>query len=213
MPADEHEQADQHSPPATQGSTPPPKASDAERDAALERLREAFVDGRLTDDEFDQRARSALSARTTGDLERLFVDLPTASLPSKALATGDRPVRLTLGILGDVTRRWRWRIAPRSTAVALLGACRLDLRAANLSAPVTTITAVAVVGGIDVVVPPGVRVEQSVYGLFCDATNLVPEQDLPPDAPVVRVRLFGVLGGVETKPKFRFEMRRGISNQ
>jgi hypothetical protein len=147
---------------------------------------------------------------TTGELERLLVDLPTASVPSKASATGDRPVRLTVGVLGDVSRRWR--IAPRSTAIALLGACRLDLRAANLSAPVTTITAVAVVGGFDVVVPLGVRVEQSVYGLFCDATNLVPEQDLPPDAPVVRVRLLGVLAGVETKLKFRFETRRGISS-
>jgi hypothetical protein len=52
-----------------------------------------------------------------------------------------------------------------------------------------------------------------VYGLLCDATDLVPEQDLPPDAPVVRVRLLGVLSGVETKPKFRFEMRRGISSR
>jgi hypothetical protein len=60
-----------------------------------------------------------------------------------------------------------------------------------------------------VIEPAGVRVELSLYGLLCDAANLVPEQDLPPDAPVVRVRLFGVLSGVETKPKFRFEMRHG----
>jgi hypothetical protein len=60
--------------------------------------------------------------------------------------------------------------------------------------------------------PSGTR-RWSVYGLLCDATDLVPEQDLPPDAPVVRVRLLGVLSGVETKPKFRFEMRRGISSR
>jgi hypothetical protein len=41
----------------------------------------------------------------------------------------------------------------------------------------------------------------------------MPEQDLPPDAPLVRVRLFGVLSGVETKPKFRFEMRPGNSSR
>jgi hypothetical protein len=116
-------------------------------------------------------------------------------------------------VLGDTERRWRWTVARRSTAVALLGACRLDLRGAKFSAPVTTITAVAVAGGIDVVVPPGVRVELSLYGLLCDAANLMPEQDLPPDAPLVRVRLFGVLSGVETKPKFRFEMRPGNSSR
>lgn len=32
---------------------PAPKATDADRDAALERLRDAFAKGRLTDDEFD----------------------------------------------------------------------------------------------------------------------------------------------------------------
>jgi hypothetical protein len=64
----------------------------------------------------------------------------------------------------------------------------LDLRAATLTAPVTTITAVTVLSGVDVLVPPGVRVELSVYGLFGSADSLLPEQDLPPDAPVVRVR-------------------------
>ncbi|HKA97430.1 MAG TPA: DUF1707 domain-containing protein [Streptosporangiaceae bacterium] len=39
-------------------------ASDAERDAAAERLQVAFAEGRLADTEFDQRMRSALTART-----------------------------------------------------------------------------------------------------------------------------------------------------
>jgi hypothetical protein len=120
---------------------------------------------------------------------------------------------VTVGVLGEIWRRWRWQPASRSAAVALLGACRLDLRAAELSGPVTTITAIGVVGGIDVVVPPGVRVELNAYGLLCGAANLVPEQDLPPDAPLVRVRLFGVLSGVETKPRFRFEARAGVSSR
>jgi hypothetical protein len=152
MPANEHEHADQHPAREGRGLTPFPKASDADRNAALERLRDAFADGRLTDDELDQRTRAALTARTVGDLEWLLVDLPTASTTPTTPARPGRPVRLTLGVLGDTERRWRWTVAPRSAAVALLGACRLDLRGAKLSAPVTTITAVAVAGGIDVVV-------------------------------------------------------------
>jgi hypothetical protein len=215
MPADEH--ADQPPPWEDHGLTPSPKASDAERDTALERLRDAFADGRLTDDEFDQRARAALHARTTAELEQLFIDLPatastTPTTPVPAART-KRPVHLTVGVLGNTWRRWRWQIAPRSAAVALLGGCRLDLRAATLTAPVTTITAVGLAGGIDVVVPPGVRVELNAYGLLCDAANRVPEQDLPPDAPLVRVRLFGVLSAIETKPKFRFETRPGKSDR
>jgi Domain of unknown function (DUF1707) len=211
MPADEH--ADQEPPPQDHGLTPSQRASDAERDNALDRLRDAFADGRLTDDEFDQRGRAALNARTTGELERLLGDLPVASTNRQAPASGERPVRLTVGVLGDTWRRWRWRVAPRSAAVALLGGCRLDLRGAKLSAPVTTITAVGVVGAFDVVVPPGVRVELNVYGLLCDAEDLVPEQDLPFDAPLVRVRLMGVLSGVATKPRFRFESPPGDSSR
>jgi hypothetical protein len=210
MPADEH--ADQQPPSEDHGPTPSPKASDAARDAALELLRDAFADGRLTDDEFDQRTRAALTARTTGELERLFVDLPSVSVTPMAPGR-ERPVRLTVSVLGETWQRWRWRVAPRSAAVALLGGCRLDLRRAELSAPVTTITAVGVLGAFDVVVPPGVRVELNAYGLLCDAEDLVPEQDLPPNAPLVRVRLVGALSGLAAKPRFRFETRPSSSNR
>jgi hypothetical protein len=127
MPSDEHEQADgpehagQQPPPEDHGLTPSPRASHADRDAALERLRGAFADGRMTDDEFDQRAHAALTARTVGELERLLVDLPAGSTKPMVPASGERPVRLTVGVLGDTWRRWRWRVAPRSAAVALLG--------------------------------------------------------------------------------------------
>jgi hypothetical protein len=188
--------------------TPALRASDADREAALERLRTAFVDGQLTEAEFDQRAQAALTARSRGQLERLLVDLPLTSATSTTPSTAsDRPVRFTVAILGETQRRWRWRVAPRLTAVGVLGGCVLDLRTATLTAPVTTITAVTVLSGVDVLVPPGVRVELSVYGLFGSADSLLPEQDLPPDAPLVRVRCFALLGGVEAKPRLRRDMR------
>jgi hypothetical protein len=40
------------------------RASDTERDAAVERLQVAFADGRLASTEFAERMRSALTART-----------------------------------------------------------------------------------------------------------------------------------------------------
>ena len=51
-------------------------ASDAERDATAERLQVAFAEGRLADTEFDQRMRSALTARTRADLAGVTEDLP-----------------------------------------------------------------------------------------------------------------------------------------
>jgi len=55
------------------------RVSDGERDQAVAELSEHFQAGRLTQDEFDDRSGRALQARTGGDLDGLFTDLPPRS--------------------------------------------------------------------------------------------------------------------------------------
>jgi hypothetical protein len=72
------------------------RASDAERDVAAERLQVAFAGGRIDADEFDQRMRSALTARTRVDLTALLADLPEEAphAPAAAVTTAlAAPVR------------------------------------------------------------------------------------------------------------------------
>ena len=52
------------------------RVSDADRDRVTARLREHFAEGRLTQDELDERISAALSAKTFGDLRRVMADLP-----------------------------------------------------------------------------------------------------------------------------------------
>ena len=52
------------------------RASDRERDAVVQRVQQAFAEGRLDDAEFDERMRAALTARTHADLDLLLADLP-----------------------------------------------------------------------------------------------------------------------------------------
>jgi Flp pilus assembly protein TadB len=52
------------------------RASDADRDAVVDRLRDAAGEGRLEPDELEQRVDAALRARTYGDLAELLADLP-----------------------------------------------------------------------------------------------------------------------------------------
>jgi hypothetical protein len=52
------------------------RASDADRDAVAERLREAATEGRLRTEELERRMESALAARTYGELDALVADLP-----------------------------------------------------------------------------------------------------------------------------------------
>src|SRR5215468_582794 len=64
-------------------------ASDADRDAAVRVLNEAFAEGRLTADEHGERVRAAYAGRTWQELARLTADLPgPGDLPGPAPAAG-----------------------------------------------------------------------------------------------------------------------------
>jgi Domain of unknown function (DUF1707) len=75
------------------------RASDADRDAVLSALSEHFQAGRLTAEEFDERAGQALAARTWGQLTDLLRDLPGArpgpgpKIPVAAASPDPRPGR------------------------------------------------------------------------------------------------------------------------
>ena len=75
---------------------PEQRASDADRDTAVDILCAAAADGRLTMTELDERVGSALTARTLTQLARLISDLtgPRAAVappgPPPAPAPGDR---------------------------------------------------------------------------------------------------------------------------
>jgi Domain of unknown function (DUF1707) len=61
--------------------SPELRAGDEDRDRTITRLREAFAEGRLTQDEFDGRMGEAAVARTFSDLDSLTADLPVAVAP------------------------------------------------------------------------------------------------------------------------------------
>jgi Domain of unknown function (DUF1707) len=74
----------------------PIRASDADRDVVVDVLREAFSEGRLTLDEFDERMSDAYASRTWGELRELTADLPVqpvlgADLPGRQLPAPPSP--------------------------------------------------------------------------------------------------------------------------
>jgi uncharacterized protein DUF1707 len=192
---------------------PATRASDRERDAVVQRVQEAFAEGRLDDTEFDGRMRSALTARTHAELDVLLADLPaTPSATGPAPVTGGRgPGRFAVAVKSSVRRAGRWRVPERYTAVVYKGDGWLDLRAAELSGPVTTFVAVAYKSRVTILVPPGVRVEMTGFGV---TQGLADEEDpgcrLPVEAPVIHVRGLAYKGTIEisTRPGGRPALRR-----
>jgi len=175
----------------------------------VQRVQEAFAEGRLDDTEFDERMRAALTARTHAELDVLMADLPAA--PAGAGPARPGPGRFAIALKSSVRRAGRWRVPERYTTVVYKGDGWLDLRAAELSGPVTTFLAVAYKSTVTILVPPGVRVEMTGFGV---TQGLADDQDpgyrLPVDAPVIHVRGLAYKGTVEitTRPPERPALRR-----
>jgi hypothetical protein len=195
------------------------RAGDRDRDAVVQRLQEAFADGRLDDEEFDSRTRAALTARLSSDLAVLTRDLPDDSPSARtvARATGAgarKPGRLAIAYKSSIRRAGRWQVPEQFRTVVYKGSGHIDLRAAELTAPVTTLFAVAYKSRIDVLVPLGVRVELDGFGVtkgWSAEEDL--ESRLPADAPVVHVRGIGYKGTIEvrTKPSDSSALGQGSS--
>jgi len=175
------------------------RASDAERERTVTTLRDGAAHGRLTFDELAQRTEIAYEATTGAELERLVADLPQAA-PDVFDAPRKRR-RWNIAVLGGCERKGRWRPAADGVALAVLGGVDLDLRDATIEGDEIVITAIAVLGGIEIVVPEGVEVDLGGFALLGGTEHQQGTAQVRPGTPVVRVRAFTLLGGFEVKVK------------
>jgi hypothetical protein len=72
------------------------RASDADREATADRLRQHHIEGRLDQDEFQARLDSCFAAKTVGELAELTRDLPAGP------ARRDSGTRTNFGLLGSL---------------------------------------------------------------------------------------------------------------
>jgi hypothetical protein len=182
-------------------SHPAVRASDADRERTVELLRRHSVEGRLTLEEFADRMGRAYEAKTQDELEQL-----TRELPEEAAAPPARrrkPTRWIVSVMGGVNRRGRFRLGANTSAVSIMGGMNVDLRQAELEEPEVTITVVSVMGGANIIVPEGVEVELTGIAIMGGKSYRPGKQSPPPGAPLVRVRVFSLMGGVSviTKPR------------
>lgn len=75
------------------------RAGDADRERVAAILNTAYVDGRLSKDEYDGRLESTLSARTYAELDQMLTDLPATP------TTGVSPAWPTVVTPGTETNR------------------------------------------------------------------------------------------------------------
>jgi Domain of unknown function (DUF1707)/Cell wall-active antibiotics response 4TMS YvqF len=182
--------------------TPAIRASDAEREQAVELLRRHSVDGRLTLEEFAGRIERAYEARTREELEALTRDLPEAAAATAiSVRRPLRPSKWLVSVMGGTEKRGRWRLARDTNVVCVMGGAELDLRHAELDDLDSTITVVAVMGGAEITVPEGVHVEVGGFALMGGKEFRPAKTVPPPSAPSIRIRAYAFMGGIEVKTR------------
>jgi hypothetical protein len=109
-----------------------------------------------------------------------------------------------VAVLSGIDRKGVWQVPERTEAVAVLGGVDLDLRDAVLTSRETKISAYCLLGGIDIVVPPEMRVIDHGWALL-GGREIPPAspESLSPDAPVLRITGVSILGGLTVKRKQR----------
>jgi Domain of unknown function (DUF1707)/Cell wall-active antibiotics response 4TMS YvqF len=168
------------------------RVSDVEREAVVARLNAATGEGRLTMDEFGDRAAQAYAARTQGELVRLVEDLPATFAPRP---TAGPPV-IEHNPIGTVKRGGRWRIDRETHVGTTLGAIKLDLTEAEIGVPEVTLRVRAFVGAVKVWIPRGVRVEVTGRS-YLGSRRVDTEAPADEHAPVLRLHIETVIGSVK----------------
>ena len=168
--------------------------SDADRDRAVTALREHVAEGRLTLEEFSERASTALAARTDAELEQVAADLPA---DAAAPTTRRRPTRLLFSLFGSTEHAGRIRARRRIFCVSGFGNIDLDLRQATLEGDIVTVYALGAFCAIDVYVPGAVEVDLHGFTLFGHRKENGAELPHQPETPLVRVIVIAAFAGID----------------
>ncbi|MFC4500433.1 MULTISPECIES: DUF1707 SHOCT-like domain-containing protein [Streptomyces] len=206
-------------------AVPDLRASDADRERVAEVLRDAVAEGRLDMAEFEERLEQTYQARTYGELAPITRDLPAPgvapppviSLRKEPPAEGDWAGRIVGGegsstwavaVMSGFQRKGRWTVPRRFNCVAFWGGGEIDLREADFAAGEVEINCVAIMGGVQIVVPPGVEVVVRGIGIMGGFDQRESGAVGDPGAPRVVVTGFAFWGGVGVERKRTRAARR-----
>lgn len=173
---------------------PPGPLTDAEREAAAERLADAAGAGRLTLQEFSDRVGQVWGADDRAEIVRATADI---ELPPPVGST--RTVSTVVCVLGDQRRTGRWRLPAKVRGWTLLGDIHLDLREVVCAEPTVEIGVWTVMGDLELVVPDGVEVELTGIDLMGDRELRLAPVPRVPGTPLIHVKAYTVMGDVKIR--------------
>ena len=196
------------------------RASDADRERVARVLYDAMAEGRLTVAEVDERLAGLYQSKTVGELAQFTKDLPAPQVntaapislptsPSGSELIGGMPTSTSeIAILSGADRKGDWVVPTHFSAFSFWGEVKLDLREARFETAECTIQAVAIMAGVDIIVPPELTVYVQGVGIMGVFDRNASGQGMP-GSPVLRVTGTAFWGEVKVirKPR-KFQRKR-----
>ncbi len=168
--------------------TPALRVSDADREAAAQRLRDASTEGRLDLIELEDRLTSVYASKTRGQLDELLADLPADRLAARAEEAASAEPLVLRTKSGSLKKAGYWSVPSRISAECTSGTIRLDFTQARCPHREVSVEVSARSGTVLLVVPKGwgVNVDQAsaTSGAIRNKVGELSE----PGCPVLRVR-------------------------
>lgn len=197
------------------------RIGDAERQQVVDMLRRHTSEGRLTLDEFSERAGQVYAAQTQAELDAVLADLPNPLQPgaTPAPSAATTPVggtvtgparRKFVGVMSSSVARGPWRAPAEIKATAFWGSVFIDLTNAVIDSPVVDIKANAVMGSVTVRVPEGIPVDIDGFVVMGGTSNMVRNTPPIPGAPLIRVRPRGLWGSVVVRNPRKKRLRGAV---
>ncbi|MGV9994901.1 DUF1707 SHOCT-like domain-containing protein [Streptomyces sp. NPDC003374] len=205
------------------------RASDADRERVAEHLRDALAEGRLDMEEFEERLDATYRARTYAELAPITRDLPVPGVSAPAVSMVKEPAgsgswaqrvvggegssSWAVAVMSGFQRKGRWTVPRRFNCFTFWGGGEIDLREANFAGPEVEINCIAIMGGVQVTVPPGVEVVVRGIGVMGGFDHREEGAPGEPGAPRVVVTGFAFWGGVGVERKLTRAERLRVKEQ
>ncbi|MFI8458022.1 DUF1707 domain-containing protein [Kitasatospora sp. NPDC085464] len=172
----------------------PPPVGEEDRDRAVERLHEAYGEGRLSDEELDERLHEVLTATTGAELRSALASLPEEHAGAASTIAA---------VSGRIRRRGAWRVPRTLTVASALGSVHLDLSRAVIDHPVVDIELQVGTGSARITVPRDAVVD--IEGLQTGRRQALHKarRRARPGGPRIRISGFMGLGRLTIRHAWR----------
>ena len=185
------------------------------RDRVMDELVRQYSMERVDLPEFERRTDLVSKAATRSELLAQITDLPdlpeagresreartpasSASASWRVSSRNTRPTDFAVAIFGGSDFKGVWQAPSNLTTLCVFGGANIDLRRAVVPEEGVTISCLCLFGGVEVTVPPGMRVLVRGIGIFGGFDRTQNEVD-DPYAPTIVVEGLALFGGVSVR--------------